>query len=313
METKRVFTEEELAEIAIRPVDAAVRAVDRRNREELVEWVTKMYNAAVRSYNLRKNWDKGLTDKIYDKLGVEGIYEVMQKREFTEAELEKLLVTQEYVDAIYASYDAGDYDTAIEKIKMMHNMGRSFHDKRIYWETILMSYVHEKLGPDELMEAMRRVVGFYKPAALEPTRNGDFVARVKQTAWGLHSHGEKLRIEEDDEKVSLWMEPCGSGQWLEEQGIYDNGLAKRIPAHETTWGIDDFPVYCVHAPIQEMIAIEELGYPDFVNCPCIELKQNPGWKCAHQSCRFAVYKDPTQTPEEVYTRLGKVKPDFSKA
>ena len=64
MDKNRVFTQEELQEIIIRPVDAAVRAVERRNREELVEWVTKMYNAAVRSFNLRRNWDKGLTDVI---------------------------------------------------------------------------------------------------------------------------------------------------------------------------------------------------------------------------------------------------------
>lgn len=310
MDKNRVFTQEELQEIIIRPVDAAVRAVERRNREELVEWVTKMYNAAVRSFNLRRNWDKGLTDVIYERLGIEGIYDVMQNRDFTEKELEDLLVTPEYVDEIYSLYDAGEYEAASEKIKTMHNMSRKFHDKRIYWETILMSYVYQHCGAEDLKSAMRKIVYTYKPAAMEPTKKGDFVARVKQTAWGLHSHGEPLRIEEDDEKVSIWMEPCGSGQWLVEQGIYESGKAIRIPGQDMSWGLDNFPIYCVHAPIQEMIAIGEMGYPDFVNCPCIELKEDPNWTCANQSCRFAVYKDPKQTPAEVYERLGLKKPDF---
>ncbi len=315
MEANRFFTDEELQEIVIRPVDAAKRAIERRNRDELVVWVKRLYKTAKGSYQLRVDWDRYLTDAIYENLGVEGIYEVMPYRGFTEAELEALIPGEKEAEEVYALYDNGEYEKCSEKIQLMHDMAREFHDKRIIWETILMSYIYEKLGEKVLKDAMYKVVRSYKMPSVETTRSGNFRKRVQMCAWGLHTHGEPLAIEEDDEKVSMWMTPCGSGQMVVELGIYDDpekARAKRIPAGDLTWHLPDFPVYCVHAAVQEMIAIEELGYPDFVNCPVNELKEDPCWQCGKASCRFAVYKNPEDTPEEVYTRLGKVKPDFSK-
>ncbi|NLO27116.1 MAG: hypothetical protein GX113_02890 [Actinobacteria bacterium] len=45
--------------------------------------------------------------------------------------------------------------------------------------------------------------------------------------------------------------------------------------HRITWGMEDFPIYCVHCPVMEALD---------------------------------VYKDPNDIPEEFYTRRGKKKP-----
>ena len=108
MEHNRCFTQEELNKMLVRPVDAAVAAVEAGDVAEAELWIDKMYKAALRSFTLRKNWDRGLTDKIYEKQGVEGIAEVMKNRHFTEAELEKYLVTPEYIQETVAAVRAGD-------------------------------------------------------------------------------------------------------------------------------------------------------------------------------------------------------------
>ena len=208
----RVFTSEELKQMCVRPVDAAVEAATAGDREKLVEWVDKMYKAAVRSFNLRRNWDRGLTDKIYEKQGVEGIAAVMKNCTFTEAQLQELLVTEDYIEEIYRAFDAGEKEQVVEKIQTLHKMSREFHDIRIKWENYLMGYIYEEIGGDDLYEAMRKVVSSYNAAPIETAREGDFRKRVEQTIWGLHSHGEPLYAIEDDEKVSVYMNPCGSGQ-----------------------------------------------------------------------------------------------------
>ena len=298
----RVFTSEELKQMCVRPVDAAVEAATAGDREKLVEWVDKMYKAAVRSFNLRRNWDRGLTDKIYEKQGVEGIAAVMKNCTFTEAQLQELLVTEDYIEEIYRAFDAGEKEQVVEKIQTLHKMSREFHDIRIKWENYLMGYIYEEIGGDDLYEAMRKVVSSYNAAPIETAREGDFRKRVEQTIWGLHY------AIEDDEKVSVYMNPCGSGQMLVESGCFSSpDKGRYVGPHRITWQMEHFPAYCVHAPVQEILSIEALGFPYFVNCPCQELKA-PNWKFAHQSCAFSVYKDNNAIPDEVYQRLGLEKP-----
>ena len=307
----RVFTPAELNKMCIRPMDAAIQAVNEGDREGLLLWVDKMHKAAIRSFNLRRNWDRGLTDKIYEKLGVEGIADVMRNCPFTEAELKELLVTEEYIQEIYDAYDAGENIKAIEMIKILHNNSRKFHDLRIKWENYLMGYIYEEISGDDLYEAMRKVVSSYNSAAIETAREGDFRKRVEQTIWGLHSHGEPLYAIEDDEKVSVYMNPCGSGEMLVKSGCFDSpDKGRYVGPHRITWQLENFPAYCVHAPIQEILSIEALGFPYFVNCPCKESK-DPNWKFAHQCCAFSVYKDNNAIPDEVYERLGMVKPEIT--
>ncbi len=302
--SNRLFTPEELEKMCTRPVDAAVQAVKDGNREELVLWTDKMLKAAQRSFKLRKNWDRGLTDKIYEKLGVEGIADVMKNCTFTEAQLKLMLVDEAFVESIIEAYDEGEKELAIDKIEQMYRMSMEFHDIRIKWENYLMGYIYDEISGDDLYEAMRKVVSSYNSAPIETAREGDFRKRVEQTIWGLHSHGQPLYAIEDDEKVSVYMNPCGSGQMLVESDCFSSpDKGRLVGPHKITWQLKNFPAYCVHAPIQEILSIEALGFPYFVNCPCTE-RNDPDWKFAHQSCAFSVYKDNNAIPEDVYKYLG---------
>ena len=253
-----------------------------------------------------------LVGEIYDEHD-EVSEEVVEQEDGTlivdgNMQLQELLVTEDYIEEIYRAFDAGEKEQVVEKIQTLHKMSREFHDIRIKWENYLMGYIYEEIGGDDLYEAMRKVVSSYNAAPIETAREGDFRKRVEQTIWGLHSHGEPLYAIEDDEKVSVYMNPCGSGQMLVESGCFSSpDKGRYVGPHRITWQMEHFPAYCVHAPVQEILSIEALGFPYFVNCPCQELK-DPNWKFAHQSCAFSVYKDNNAIPDEVYQRLGLEKP-----
>jgi glutamate racemase len=130
----------------------------------------------------------------------------------------------------------------------------------------------------------------------------DFRRRVEIVAAMLRGHLAALEVEEDDEKVCMKMNPCGSGQRLLEAGAYDQprNLAMLEKPHLMTWGLTHFPVYCTHAPVMEVLMIEKLGWPVFVI--------QPGAEVARQSCAYCLYKNPEDIPDKVFARVGKRKP-----
>jgi hypothetical protein len=96
------------------------------------------------------------------------------------------------------------------------------------------------------------------------------------------------------------MEPCGSGERLIQKGGYEKGLARVKEPHRITWGMENFPLYCVHCPVMEALDIENKG--DFTFCRFVS---DPIGK---EHCKFVFYKDPANIPEEFYTRIGKKNP-----
>jgi hypothetical protein len=77
------------------------------------------------------------------------------------------------------------------------------------------------------------------------------------------------------------------------------GLSRVKNPHNTTWGMKDFPIHCVHCPVMEMLLMESTG-----NFGAVHIVSQPIY---HGACQFAFYKDPADIPEEYCTRLGKKK------
>ncbi|MDO8490728.1 MAG: hypothetical protein Q7T04_01775 [Dehalococcoidia bacterium] len=225
-----------------------------------------------------------------------------KNRVFTDQELKEL--STRTMDAAVQAVEAGDKEKAKKLITRMSKEFQGIHDLYMNWAADLMDYIYTHNGEDALYQAMRKVVESYMGPLAEAYGKADFKRQVTMAAAGLRAHLEALEIEEDDEKVSIKMKPCGSGQRLMESGAYDSPRKlSRLKAHPMTWGLPDFPIYCAHSPIQEMVGIERIGRPAFA---CI-----PSEPMAKESCRFLIYKDPDAIPEQLYTRVGKKKPKRS--
>ena len=224
----------------------------------------------------------------------------MAERVFTDEELQEMGVRTR--DAAINAVEAGDKKKAAELIHRQYDESQGMHDVYLNWIAELMDYIYVHSGEEVLYQAMRKVMGTLAQGFPGSPDEMDFRSKVELVAGTLRGHGCDLELEEDDEKVCVKMRPCGSGQKLVDSGAYDPPRnLSRLKPHVMTWGLPDFPIYCIHNPVQSILAIENSGYPMDVVIPAKDV--------ATDSCRFYIYKDPDAIPEEIYTRVGKKKPE----
>jgi hypothetical protein len=219
-------------------------------------------------------------------------------RVFAGSELEEL--GRRTLDVLTEAIEAGEKEKAGELARRMYKEFNYLHDGYFTWVTGLLTYIYEKLGVDAVEEAERFAHTIESKIAFIPTGHTEFKDRVLDLLSGLRGHLQPIEIYEDDEKVTLTMKPCGSGQRLINMGGYEAGLARIKEAVPFTWGMKDFPLYCVHCPLMEILTVEntgELGVCRFATDPI-----------GKEDCQFVIYKDKKYVPEDFYTRIGKKKP-----
>lgn len=222
------------------------------------------------------------------------------QRIFTDQELKDMGTRT--LDLVFQAIEAGDKDEAKELATRMYREFNYLHDGYMFWVTGLLTHIYKKYGIEAVEEAERFTHTAEAKAVFKPPEKTDLRSRVEHLASGLRGHLQPITIVEDDEKISLTMQPCGSGERIIQKDGYtpEIGLARIQDPHRITWGMKDFPIYCVHCPIFEMLEIERAG--DF---GATHIVAEP---IHHGSCQFVFYKNPADIPEEFYTRIGKKRP-----
>lgn len=234
----------------------------------------------------------------------------MVNRVFSEEELCEMGIPT--LTLLTEAIEQADKDKAKELARRMYKEFEFIHDLYVDWTAAFMDYIYKTQGADALYHALRKAVGTPprpsdrdKPHGKQPPDSiaTTFRNQVSYLASVMRGHLQPLRVEEDDEKVCMIMEPCGSGQRLMACGAYGppRNLTMIQEPHIITWGMSDFPIYCTHAPVLEMLSMEWIGYPMTVIYPADEV--------ATESCRYCVYKKTDDIPDEIYERVGKQKPN----
>lgn len=223
----------------------------------------------------------------------------MAKKVFTETELKELGV--QTADLIQQAIDEGDTEKAKKLCRRMYKEFYSMHEGFRDTVTSLLTFIGRRYGNEVLFDALHE--GFQSFAELARLYRGqDIRNKVEMLAAGLRGHLTPLKIEEDEEKITIMMTPCGSGGRAVLNGSYEpQGKFLRVKKHPVmTLGKDDFPVYCCHCPFQDLIPMEDSGFPIWVTEPSDDIGKTP--------CKFILYKDQKLIPERYYQRLGKKKP-----
>jgi hypothetical protein len=223
-----------------------------------------------------------------------------KKRIFTDEELREMGTRT--LDLLLEAIEAGNKEKAKELAQRMYREFNFLHDGYMFWVTGLQTYIYKNYGVDAVEEAEREAHAIEAKVVFKPSEKTDFRSRVEHMVSGMRGHLQPISIEEDDEKVSVTMKPCGSGERIIQKGGYEpeTGLARVKEPHRITWGMKDFPLYCVHCPLMEAMDIERTGNFNFVHIVTEPMYEG--------SCHFTFYKDAAQIPEEFYTRIGKNKP-----
>ena len=131
---------------------------------------------------------------------------------------------------------------------------------------------------------------------------------------GVDRTGDFELFEVEDRYI-LRFDPCGSGGRIV-RGDSIEGTGSRMEA-PYNWSVSKEPHtwnhgqagichYCTHCiRLMEEMPIDKFGYPLRVVDPPVYPDNDPDNR---QSCQWQMFKDPTATPEEYYTRVGRTKP-----
>ncbi len=219
-------------------------------------------------------------------------------RLFSDGELREM--ERRTLDVAQEAIEKGDKQKSKELVQRMYEEFNHLHDGAMFWITGLLTYIYQNHGIDAVEQAERFAHTIEGKTVFKPRAGMDLRSTVMSLAKGLRGHLQPLTIEEDDEKILITMKPCGSGERIIEKGGYEAGFARVEAPHPITWGMKNFPIYCVHCPVMEMLSIENTG-----ELQPVHLVNEP---MRHGFCHFAFYKDSKNIPEEYYRRLGKEKP-----
>lgn len=223
-----------------------------------------------------------------------------QKREFSEEEI-KAMETP-LADQIEAAIDAGEYEKAKALARQLDQedfaMICNFED----FVAALLSHVYEKHGDQGLKDALQSAAGVLMRSIFDDASNLPFRELVEVYAGFFRAHsGKGLKIEEDDEKVTMTLNPCGSGGRMTQAGYFGPSGKLRLVKGPLplTFGRDEFPCYCSHCTVFHHTApIEWSGRP----FPPIDVGPGPG-----DPCKWHLYKNRDAIPDRFYEQVNKKK------
>lgn len=224
------------------------------------------------------------------------------KRYFTDEELEEMgKVTR---DLILEAIDRGDLQQARELTDRMYREFLGMHDLYVYWLTATLSHVGRTFGNDALYEALRSGCDAWVTPLARRYAGKDLKTRVRMLVAGLRGHLHPLRVEEDDEKVTVYLKPCGSGGRMILNGAYKPpyDFLEIDPSQPMTFDRQKFPVYCAHEMFMALLPMEAGLMPFAVVEPSSDFE--------HEPCRFILYKRPDAIPEKVFEQTSIGKQDF---
>ncbi|MDR3364052.1 MAG: hypothetical protein LBS91_03780 [Clostridiales Family XIII bacterium] len=205
------------------------------------------------------------------------------------------------IDKAFDAIDAGEPQKAKELVQLMYDQFVHLHDGYMVWIAGLLTWIYERHGAEGAFDAEREAHAKEAKLVFAPPEKTDFQFIVEKMSAELQGHvHQHMALAEDDEKVVLTNTPCGSGGRLIQMGGYDPevGLARIAEPSDLTFNTPDYPIYCLHCPLFNRNAIDDMGDFLFINNP-------PG---DGSSCQFIFYKDKKDIPEEYYKRLGREKP-----
>jgi len=211
------------------------------------------------------------------------------------------------LDRVMEAIEAGESDRALELCREMKHEWRFLHDLMVESMVGLVDFVKRRFGEEHVEGAWRESMerGWRRDTAKIVDRDRRAIVHALAATWRAHStsgvgpHPGSFTIEEDDEKFTFVLHPCGSGQRLVRRGLYEgeNGYATTDEAHDWSFDRADFPLYCTHCTLMnERLPIEWYGAPLYPLDPPDDYERDP--------CRWYWYKDPADIPDRFAARYG---------
>ncbi|HTX08691.1 MAG TPA: hypothetical protein VME22_08775 [Solirubrobacteraceae bacterium] len=228
-----------------------------------------------------------------------------EERWFAPEELDELC--RPTMDRAIEALHAGDTERAIELCEGMKHEWRFLHDLMAESMLGLITYIQEAFGEERVAEAWERTLrrGWRRQSGKILERDRREIVEALAATWRAHSTSGvgpepgAFTIEEDEEKFTFRMNPCGSGQRLWRLGMYagDDPYGVTREAHDWSYHRAGLPLYCTHCTfMNELLPIRWYGLPLYPSEPPGDYDRDP--------CTWYWYKDPADIPQEHWSRYG---------
>ncbi len=230
----------------------------------------------------------------------------MADRWFSDDELAELC--RPTMDRVIEAIDGGDLERARALCQEMKHEWRFLHDLMVNAVAGLLTFIHERMGEGAVAEAQQYKAdnGFWRRAVEQiATRDRRDIVLALAATWRAHSCSGTgpapgaFTIEEDDEKFTFRMNPCGSGQRLWRTGAYrgPGAYTRTREPHDWSYQRRDFPIYCTHCTFtNESLPLRWIGAPLYPSEPPGDYDRDP--------CTWYWYKNPADIPAAYWERYG---------
>lgn len=218
-------------------------------------------------------------------------------------------------EKIVEAIEGGRLEEAKNLARYFIPEGKSLHDLFCDWIWDIYTKIGEEHG-DEAVYRMSRATQetwmmrrTFKAFSKMPVEEQVYLtAEIMRSHRGGPKQDGALEVIEEEDRISIKMDPCGSGGRMRRGDPVDGTPSRLGPpynfgatkkAYPWSFGKKGVPYYCLHCAINEILPIEWGGNPLWVT----------GYNEDHEApCFWHFYKKPELVPEEYFTRLGKKRP-----
>jgi hypothetical protein len=176
--------------------------------------------------------------------------------------------TQTAKEKTVAAIRAGRTEDAIKEVDGILQEALPIHDFYGDMCATFCDFIKEELG-EEGVERAWRYLGekLWRPVYENTIKNGGAEAMAEVYAIFLRSHRYQFRVEEDDEKITFYLDYCPSGQRMMMEGKIkgdprhplQHGVSEK--PHAWTFNKAGVPYYCGHTSLWFDVMPREWGLP----------------------------------------------------
>lgn len=219
---------------------------------------------------------------------------------------------REWRAQIDAAIRTGDLETVNRLLDTYIIEARLIHDVICDWAWALLSVLGREWGEENLGEVLRVTEEPWVTVRYEKLRDMNVDDALRLTIEGMRGHfsgpgrAGTIDVSEEADRYVLSFDACGTGGRMRRGDPLAGSGSRLAPpynflsirgAYDWTWNGEGVCAYCAHcAVVNQILPIEGLGRP-------MRLTHYP--ENANDPCRWIIYKDPNNFPDEAFTAVGK--------
>ncbi|MEW6296847.1 MAG: hypothetical protein AB1671_03790 [Thermodesulfobacteriota bacterium] len=308
--TARLFTQAELDTMCRPPKEQMMAALEAGDRQAAKNKYAELEAAFLAFHDIYYHWVATIQEFLYERYGHDGLAKaaplgavLIEALKLGLSVGEVLNCSQSATERMAALIDAGDVEGAKRLYAYMEKGFRDLHDLYREWTSMLLSHVYRTYGIGALEDCLR----FSSERRWMPWMMEDITrdAKDRLQSWVslLLGNFATIRVEEDDEKFTIFQNPCGSCGRQILDGCYKPplSLAAVTERHPITFNRGNVTVYQAHLAVMHTIMpIERIGAPwPAIVCP---------GGADGGPCQIFLYKNPRAAAPEHYAMVGMQRP-----